>query len=63
MNEPKYICLSDGATFYYEDELRTCRNCGEVSCHTCGLDIHTINDNTDAMRLQENERKLLAPPK
>ena len=63
MNEPKYICLSDGETFYFEDELHTCRNCGEVSCPTCGSDIQTIKEHTESIRIQEEERKLLEQPK
>ena len=63
MSELKYICLSDGETFYFEDELDICRSCGEKSCPTCGGDIQTIEEHTEAMRIQEEERKLLEKPK
>ena len=63
MNEPEYICLSDGETFYFEDELHTCLNCGEVSCPNCGGEISTIEEHTEAIRIQEEERKLLEQPK
>ena len=63
MSKPEYICLSGFETFYYEDELRTCRNCGEMSCPTCGGEIQTIEEHTEAIRIQEEERKLLEQPK
>ena len=63
MNEPVYICLSDGETFCYEDELHICRNCGEKSCPTCGGDIQTIEEHYESMRIQEEDRKLLEKPK
>ena len=51
MNEPTYICLSDGETFCYKDELHICSSCGEKSCPTCGGDIQTIEEYDEAMRV------------
>ena len=55
MSKPKYICLSDGETFYFEDELHICRNCGEKSCPTCNGEILTIEEHTEAIRINELE--------
>ena len=55
MSELKYICLSDGETFYYEDELHICRSCGEKSCPVCGGDIQTIEEHDENMRINSEE--------
>ena len=55
MSEPKYICLSDGETFYYEDELHICSSCREKSCPTCGGDIQTIEEYDEAMEENNND--------
>ena len=56
MSELKYICLSGGETFYFEDELHICRSCGEKSCPTCGGDIQTIKENDENTRINSEER-------
>ena len=63
MSKLKYICLSGGETFYYEDELHICSSCGEKSCPTCNGKISTIEEHNETMRIQEEERKLLEQPK
>ena len=56
MNEPEYICLSDGETFCFEDELDICRSCGEKSCPTCGGDIQTIEEYDENMLINSEEK-------
>ena len=55
MSKPKYICLSDGEIFYFEDELHTCPDCGRKSCPTCNGEISTIEEHTAAIRINELE--------